>query len=50
MEAKHIGTVIIVISILAIILSLLAQKNEKIIINLAVPAFAAGLFIAFTDG
>ena len=47
MNLKSAGAFLSGLSVLAIIIALLAQKNEFIILNLAVPAFAAGIFMAF---
>ncbi len=49
MEGKVFGAVIAAISIFAIILSLLSQKNDFIILNLAFVAFVAGVFINFLN-
>lgn len=49
MKAKLFGGLLAAAAIFAVVVSLLAEKNEFIILNLAIVAFAAGVFINFLN-
>jgi uncharacterized membrane protein YciS (DUF1049 family) len=47
MEKPKFPTLLLILSILAIMIAILANKNQYIVFNLAFAAFAIGLFLSF---